>query len=316
MTHNSGQVPIRNPLWKKRLKFMAAPNTTSPNTSLAFNDGPFSRLDSLPAYRMVFEAVEELIMSGRLKSGDVLPTEGELAIQFGINRSTLREGIRLLEQGGLVKRRSAKRLHVVLPHMSDLASTTSRALRLHQVTFQELWEASIATEPITARYAAIRITSDEIEALEKNLAAMEKIAGDIAESVRLDIEFHDIIARATRNRALIMAREPISLLFMPAGLAILPRLHTEKRVVDAHEMILNAMKEHEPVLAETWMRRHIDDFLRAFEQTGLDMTKPLDSLLDDVPLSGPQAPPKPPNSTRKRRTETSLDTGGVKKVAG
>jgi len=246
-------------------------------------ENTFERLDSLPAYRMVFEKVEELIMSGRLKMGELLPTEGELATQFGINRSTLREGIRLLEQGGLVQRHSAKRLRVALPHMPELASRASRALRLHQVTFRELWEASIATEPITARYAAERITAPEIEALESNLHAMEGAAGNIEESVRLDIQFHDIIAQATRNRALILAREPISLLFMPAGLVILPRLHTEKRVVDAHQMILNAMKMHEAAVAETWMRRHIEDFLRAFEQTGLDMTKPLDSLIEPSP---------------------------------
>ena len=262
----------------------------------ARNDKTFTRIDSPPAYRMVFDAVEELIMSGQLKSGDRLPTEGELATQFGINRSTLREGIRLLEQGGLVKRQSAKRLHVALPHMPELASRASRALRLHQVTFQELWEASIATEPITARYSTERITAEEIEALEKNLAAMKKAAGNIEESVRLDIEFHDIIAQSTRNRALILAREPISLLFMPAGLAILPRLHTEKRVVDAHRMILNALKNRQAAVAESWMRKHIEDFLRAFVQTGLDKTKPLDSLLDEPPAKKAKAPRA---STRK-----------------
>jgi len=243
-------------------------------------ENTFSKLDSPPAYRMVFDAIEDLIMTGKLKSGDLLPTETELATHFGINRSTLREGIRLLEQGGLVQRQSAKRLHVAVPHMRDLASRTSRALRLHQVTFRELWEASIATEPIAARYAAERINATEIAALEKNLEAMQAHRGDVVASVRDDIEFHDLIAQATRNRALILAREPISLLFMPAGLAILPRLHTEKRVVDAHRMILDALRDHQTEVAETWMRKHIEDFRRAFEKTGLDMDQPLDSLVD------------------------------------
>lgn len=251
---------------------------------------PFSRLDSPPAYRMVYEAVEQLIMSGKLKTGDLLPTEGELAVQFGINRSTLREGIRLLEQGGLVQRRSAKRLHVALPHMRELASTASRALRLHQVTFQELWEASMATEPVACRYAAERITPEEIVALEENLHTMDLAAGNIEESVRLDMLFHDIIAQATKNRALMLAREPISLLFMPAGLAILPKLRTEKRVVDAHQMILGAMKKHNPNQAETWMRKHIEDFRRGFEQAGLDMNKPLDSLLEEAPAKAAKRP--------------------------
>lgn len=245
-------------------------------------ESTFSKLESPPAYRMVYDAIEELIMNGRLKSGDLLPTETELATHFGINRSTLREGIRLLEQGGLVRRQSAKRLHVAVPHMRELASRTSRALRLHQVTFRELWEASLATEPVACSYAAERITPEEVEALEANLAAMENAHDDVALSVRLDVEFHDLIAQATRNRALILAREPISLLFMPAGLAILPRLHTEKRVVDAHRHIVNALRDHHKDIAQTWMRKHIEDFRRGFMKTGLDMDQPLDSLVDPV----------------------------------
>lgn len=243
-------------------------------------ENTFSKLDSAPAYRMVYDAIEELIMTGKLKSGDLLPTETEMATHFGINRSTLREGIRLLEQGGLVQRQSAKRLHVAVPHMRELASRTSRALRLHQVTFRELWEASIATEPIAARYAAERITDEEIAALEHNLSEMKSHVGDVAQSVRLDIQFHDLIAQATRNRVLMLAREPVSLLFMPAGLVILPRLHTEKRVVDAHRMILDALRKHDKDVAESWMRKHIDDFRRAFEKTTLDMDQPLDSLVE------------------------------------
>lgn len=272
---------------------MAATTTLPrPVRAVPEQDQPFSRLDSPPAYRMVYDAVEQLIMSGKLKSGDLLPTEGELATQFGINRSTLREGIRLLEQGGLVQRRSAKRLHVALPHMPELASRASRALRLHQVTFQELWEASMATEPVACRYAAERITPEEIRSLEENLHAMDQAAGNVEESVRHDIEFHDIIAQATRNRALMLAREPISLLFMPAGLAILPRLHTEERVVDAHQMILNALKKHKADQAESWMRKHIEDFRRGFEQAGLDMAKPLDSLLEEAPAKAARRPRK------------------------
>jgi GntR family transcriptional repressor for pyruvate dehydrogenase complex len=243
------------------------------------DEGAFTRLGAAPAYRMIYEAIEQRIMSGQLKSGDLLPTEGDLAAKFGINRSTLREGIRLLEQSGLVQRRSAKRLYVTLPHMTDLASRASRALRLHQVTFKELWEASMATEPVACRYAAERITAGEIIALEENLHAMKAAIGNTEESVRLDIEFHDIIAQASRNRALILAREPISLLFMPAGKIILARLHTEDRVVDAHHMIIQAFKRHQPRRAETWMRKHIEDFRRGFERTRQDMDSPLDSLL-------------------------------------
>jgi DNA-binding FadR family transcriptional regulator len=235
----------------------------------------FKKLDASPAYKLVYDAVEQEIMDGRLKLNDILPTELQLAEQFGINRSTVREGIRLLEQSGLVQRQSAKRLAVAVPHMAELASRTSRALKLHQVTFRELWEAALAIEPVIARYAADRISPDDVERLKDNLREMEAMADSPADVVRLDIVFHDLLAQSTRNRALILAREPISLLFMPAGLAILPRLRTQQRVIDAHRAILKALQAHRATTAETWMRRHIEDFRRGFVQTGLDLDQPL-----------------------------------------
>ncbi len=46
-----------------------------------------SKIDSLPAYKLVYEAIEELIVSGELPTGSLLPIEGDLAQQFGVNRS-------------------------------------------------------------------------------------------------------------------------------------------------------------------------------------------------------------------------------------
>ena len=64
----------------------------------------------MPNYRRVTLAIEEQILGGRMKLGDPLPTEQDLAEQLGVNRSTLREGLRALENAGLVKRAGGKKL--------------------------------------------------------------------------------------------------------------------------------------------------------------------------------------------------------------
>jgi GntR family transcriptional repressor for pyruvate dehydrogenase complex len=240
------------------------------------NETRFAKLDVQPAYRHVFDAIEKDIVSGRLKPGDRLPAEMTLAEQFGVNRSTVREGIRLLENSGLVRREGGKRLFVTLPHYLDLASRASRALVLHQATFRELWEAAIAIEPVTVGHAAERITASELDRLEETVVAMADATGDVDRFVRLDIAFHDLIATASRNRALELAREPLSLLFLPAGRAILPRLGTHRRVIDAHKAILEAMRQRDAEGARDWMRRHMADFKRGYERTGLDMDEQLD----------------------------------------
>mgnify|MGYP000290962187 CR=1 FL=1 len=95
----------------------------------------FDKLDIVPAYRVVSNAIEKRIMDGQLQFGDKLPTESKMAEDFGVNRSTVREGIRLLEQRGLVKRKAGRRLFVALPRYDELGSREQRALVLHRANF-------------------------------------------------------------------------------------------------------------------------------------------------------------------------------------
>ena len=230
---------------------------------------PFRKLDVAPAYRVVFDTVERLIMEGQLKPGDVLPTETELAERFQINRSTLREGIRLLEQNGLVERGAAKRLTVAVPQIVGLASQVSRALVLHDVTFLELWEMYMAIEPVAAGLAAAKASDAALDEMEANLTEMEASVSDLSRFFALDIEFHGMIARAANNRALLLAREPIKTLMMPAAQAILPKLKTYDRVIAAHRLILAALRARDEELSAHWMRKHSADFKRGYELIGL-----------------------------------------------
>ena len=236
----------------------------------------FEKLTVNPAYRVVAEAIERSILTGKLKQGDRLPSELDLAKQFGVHRSTVREGIRLLEQSGLVSRFGRTTLEVTLPRFQDLATRASRALSMHDVSFHDLWVASMMTEPAAAEMAVDHIEPEEIAALRANLEAMAGSAPDTDEFVRLDTEFHDLLAAASRNKVLIMMREPVSLLFMPAGRIILPRLKTHDRVVAAHEEILRAIEERDRPRVREWMTRHMKDFHRAYSRTGLDMHAPME----------------------------------------
>src|SRR5262245_15234204 len=113
----------------------------------------FPRVNATPAYPQVAEAIERQILAGRVRPGDPLGTEAELVKEFGVNRSTVREGIRLLEQSGLVRRDSSRRLWIGLPHYERLAKRMSRALVLHEVTFRELYEAAMPIQIATVEAA-------------------------------------------------------------------------------------------------------------------------------------------------------------------
>jgi GntR family transcriptional repressor for pyruvate dehydrogenase complex len=246
----------------------------------------FSRIERAPAYRLVYDAIEREILAGRLRVGDPLPAEIQLADQFGVNRSTVREGIRLLEQSGLVERDGGKRPRISVPRYLELASSASRALTLHSVTFRELWEASMVLEPAIAERAAHHVDQKGLAELSDNLAAMEaeviSIEGgtpaDVMAFVGLDRAYHEILAKIAGNRVLALAHEPVISLFIPTGQAILPRLKTYRRVLDAHRYIYECLRTQDHAGARTWMYKHMDDFRRAYELTSLSLDVPLDPV--------------------------------------
>ncbi|SRR5579883_186028 len=237
----------------------------------------FERINAPPAYQLVAEAIEREIISGRLRAGEPLGTEAELVRQFGVNRSTVREGIRMLEQAGLIRRDASRRLTVGLPHYEHLASRMTRALALHQVTFRELWEASMVLEIAAVEQATMRATPLVIAELEANIAKTEAAASDAAAIAELDTQWHALIAKAARNRVLELAREPTMLLNVPTTGAILDTFpEGASRLIKAHWMIVDAIRRREAEEAKLWMRRHLVDWRKGFERLGKELDRPVD----------------------------------------
>jgi GntR family transcriptional repressor for pyruvate dehydrogenase complex len=240
----------------------------------------FSKIDSMPAYRQVADAIERDIVAGRLRAGDALGTEAELVKQFGVNRSTVREGIRLLEQGGLVRRDSSRRLWVGLPHYERLASRASRALVLHQVTFRELYEAALPLQIATIEAAIERATPELVERLEDNIRRMEAALGDPERVAAIDSEFHSMIGKASGNRVLQLAREPSEMLVLPTTELVLRHVKEgAARMVHAHRMYLDALRRKDKDAGRLWARRHLNDWRKGFERAGRDLDSPIDHLL-------------------------------------
>ncbi len=267
-----------------RRKAIAAAATVARSSASATQDtSMFSRLQLAPAYKQVSSEIERSIVSGQLQPGMPLPTEQSLAERFGVHRSTVREAIRQIEQEGLVQRREGRRLFVTLPGLYDLAPRAARMLLLQQTTFEELWQVAVTLEPLAAQLAATHARRDDLDELALNTertAALQAQAGDSPahnqQLVELDIEFHALVGRATHNRALMLAREPISLLYNPTLLQIHDRLpQSRARNLAAHRAIVQALEQHDAATAAEWTRKHMVDFRRGFEMTGLDMQAPI-----------------------------------------
>lgn len=249
------------------------------------------------AYEQVSAELESQILEGRLQPGEQLPGEVELAALFGVNRSTVREGIRRLESEGLVRRASPRKLIVSTPRARELASRNSRALRMLEVTFTQLWTVAVEIEPLVAEWAARNATAQDIAKLEANQDRMVRAteAMDEAAVVRLDLEYHQVMAEATRNPALVLAQEPIGILLYSGLERLLPYLpQAPGRQLEAHGRVIAAVRAGNVDVARDWTLRHAVDFRRGYMIAGLPMDEPI----------APLAPGRPPASPNGRPAET------------
>ena len=238
----------------------------------------FEQIRMEPAYRKVATALMERILDRTLRDGDRLPSETELARQFGVNRSTVREAVRELQSNGLLaRRRGSKLLVVTRPEADHVAEGVSRALVLHDVTYLDVWEALTILEPPIAETAARRRTEADLALI---AGAAGNFATDNADTARAAFhaaEFFRIVGAATHNRILMLAQEPLLQLLEPSlarddgqGAAI-PRAHLHGPA--SHHVTPSATRDVDA--ARTWMTRHIRDFSKGYELAGIDLRRRL-----------------------------------------
>ena len=147
------------------------------------------RLDSYrPLRELVCEHIREAIINGTFAPGERL-MEIQMADEMGVSRTPVREAIRKLEMEGFV---------VMIPRRGTYVSNMSIK------DINDVYEIRISLDTLAAGLAAERISDEELEELQRLLvkvgAAIEK--NDMAKVVEADIEFHDVLYKASRNERL------------------------------------------------------------------------------------------------------------------
>jgi GntR family transcriptional regulator, transcriptional repressor for pyruvate dehydrogenase complex len=228
----------------------------------------FEPIQVEPAYRKVAAAMIERITARSFKRGDRLPSELELAKQFGVNRSTVREALRELQTAGLLTRaRGSKLMMVTRPQTDHVAENVGRALVLHDVTFLNVWESMSMFEPPIAEAAARRRTQEDLTSLQRAQANFETLT-----SPRYVAEFFSAIAAATHNPVLTMAQEPLVQLLEPSLGAMIDRVaQARSRIITAQRRVTDAIQAKNAEGARTWMAKHVRDFRRGYELAGIDL---------------------------------------------
>jgi DNA-binding FadR family transcriptional regulator len=210
-------------------------------------------------YRSVLDKMLQLIDSGEYPPGGRLPPERELAELFEVSRPTIREAIIALEALNRVRVKTGSGVYVL--ERSDSGNGVERA-----VSAFELTEARALIEGEAAALAATFITDEQLDRLEAAIKEMaDESAGGKLVSEVADKKFHQIISEATRNNMLASVIDNLWYVrdHSPAvrqAYQAICQSDGQARI-DEHQLILDALRAHDPAAARTAMHRHFSRIL-------------------------------------------------------
>lgn len=152
--------------------------------------------------------IQGRIASGELRSGDKLPPERELAESFGVSRGAVREALRNLERSGLVALQAGARGGAFIGQgdPSLIGDSFRNLYQLGSVSLDELTEARLWLASTVVRIACTRATAEDLAGLTANVDEAERLlaAGRYDDKIDVHIEFHNLLARTTRNAVMVM----------------------------------------------------------------------------------------------------------------
>ena len=203
--------------------------------------------------------VRDLITSGRLKVGDRLPAERELAATLQVGRSTVREAIRAMESLGILEARPGEGTFLVSnPSEQQPDPVTANAFRSWE-NQRKLFEVRMVIEPDLAALAARRASFDQISRLRDILQEQEALVKQGETGIKSDTAFHFLLAEAAGNDVLVRIMESLMNLLHETREATLHAGGRSVRSMKQHRAILRAIEARDPVTAERRMREHIGE---------------------------------------------------------
>ena len=153
-------------------------------------------------YEEIVRQVKQLIAEGRLKSGDRLPPERDLAEKFMVSRTSVREALRALQSRGLIDIRAGEGAFVRDVSVETLIEPLALVILPHREAVGELFEARRLLEPAIAALAARRATREEISEMERILEDQAKEVAAGRTGMLQDTALHAAIANSAHNRAI------------------------------------------------------------------------------------------------------------------
>lgn len=173
----------------------------------------FRPVETRRAFEEIAAQIRGQLARQRLRAGDRLPAERDLATQFGVSRNTLREALRSLEIAGLLELKKGATGGAFIREGGGEAAIAGLADLYHLGTIrpEHLTEARLLIGTEVARLACARRKAEDLAALRKNVEAAEAATaeGDVERRAAVNYEFHRLLARAAQNPVLTILTDAL-----------------------------------------------------------------------------------------------------------
>jgi GntR family transcriptional repressor for pyruvate dehydrogenase complex len=208
-------------------------------------------------YEEIVRQIKGMIAEGRLKSGDQLPPERDLAEKFLVSRTSVREALRALESVGLIEIRPGEGTFVREVSVEALVEPLALVLLAQREMIGELFEARRLLEPVIAGLAARRASREEVQEMERILdeQAKEIAAGNTG--LAQDAAFHAAIATAAHNRAITRIVHAVMDLLAQSREEAISTPGRPTRSHEDHRRVLDAIRGGDAAAAERAMQDHV-----------------------------------------------------------
>ena len=220
-------------------------------------------------FHEVAERLQDMILSGVLRIGDVLPSERELMERYGVGRPAIREALLRLEQAGLIAISGGERARVARPTARNMVAGLDPAVR-HWLAdpdgVRHLQDARRLLEIALVRRAAETASAEDIERLRVALTENEAARGDLQRFERTDVAFHYVFAELSRSPIFTAMHQAMIGWLTEQRRTTLRTPGAEQHAAISHRAIFEAVAARDPAAAEREMGAHLDEVAQLYWQ--------------------------------------------------
>lgn len=236
----------------------------SPGLALNEQFEPILRVDVTTE---IIDRIKTLLARGKLKPGDRLPPERELATLLGVGRPVLRQALKALATLGVLESRVGRGTYVTASGSTLLAAPIDFIILMQATTLSELFEVRKTIEVELAALAAQRASDQDLvlmrSILENQSRSLTNSEGFLVE----DLNFHSAVAEASRNRLFKVMLNSLRRLMVEAKRKLLLTGDDLSNSLADHKVILQAISNHQKQDAHDAMLRHLDRVYHLWEAT-------------------------------------------------